>query len=48
MEYKEAYYFLFNSISDLITKLEEIQKQAEKIIIEIEEENTKQLIIENG
>lgn len=48
MEYREAYYYLFNSISDLITKLEEIQKQAEKIIIETEEESTEQSIIENG
>lgn len=38
MKYKEAYYFLFNSISDLITKLEEIQKQSEEMVIESDDE----------
>ena len=33
-DYQEAYYFLFNSISDLITKLEDLQKKAEEMIID--------------
>ena len=34
MDYQEAYYFLFNSISDLITQLENLQKKAEDMIID--------------
>lgn len=35
-EYKEAYLGLFNDITDLIERLKEIQKKAEKIFIENE------------
>ncbi len=33
MNYKEAYYYLFNEVSDLIEKLKEIQAASEEICI---------------
>lgn len=38
MDYKNAYYFLFNQVTDLIQSLKAIQLQAEEICISDDEE----------
>ena len=38
MNYKEAYLYLFNRITDLQKELQELQKIAEEIIIKDEDE----------
>lgn len=35
-DYKSMYFLLFNQISDIITQLENIQKQAEEMYVESE------------
>lgn len=34
LNYKEAYYYLFNQVTDMITKLKGMQKKAESICID--------------